>query len=135
DAKAVKANFDHIADPATKSRSAIGELGPYAGTKVLGSHTVQVVFKQPYAAFLDEMTQPAGMMSSPAAIKSGGANYGQHPVGSGPFMFKEWVQGKSVTIVRTPAYTWGRPAFRAGGPILDELTFRIRPDTGSRANA
>ena len=34
DANAVKANFEHIVDPATQSRSAIGALGPYKETVV-----------------------------------------------------------------------------------------------------
>jgi len=35
DANAVKATYDHVVDPATKSKSGLGALGPYKETKVL----------------------------------------------------------------------------------------------------
>src|SRR5215207_3598413 len=41
-AQAVKFSFDRIADPKTKSLSAIGQLGPYEGTDVVDDYTVKV---------------------------------------------------------------------------------------------
>lgn len=54
DAAAVKANFDRIADPATKSAQAASMLGGelYKGTEVVDPTTVKVTFAQPYAPFL-----------------------------------------------------------------------------------
>lgn len=135
-AQAIKVSYDHIVDPATKSRAAITALGPYDHTEVIDDYTAKVVFKAPNGAFLNNLTEPLFSPSSPAALQKYGADYGQHPVGTGPFVFKEWVADDHVTLVRNPAYAWPSPAVKVqGGPLLDELVFRIIPDSATRVNA
>ena len=56
-AEAVKASFDHVVDPATKSRSPLAMLGPYAGTTVVDDYTVEVNFKEPNAGFINTRWQ------------------------------------------------------------------------------
>jgi peptide/nickel transport system substrate-binding protein len=45
-------------------------------------------------------------------------------VGSGPYKFKEWKKGQSLTVVRNDNY-WGEK------PAIDEITYRFIPDTNS----
>jgi peptide/nickel transport system substrate-binding protein len=137
DAAAVKATFDHIVDPATKSRSAAGSLGPYKQTNVIDQYTAQVVFTAPNAAFLHEMTSVIFGMASPAALKKyGPTGFGSHPVGTGPFKFQEYVTQSHVTVVRNPGYKWGPAAFGTPGPAkLKNLSFNILLDTTTRYNA
>src|SRR5690606_33168466 len=54
DAAAVKANFDHVANPETKSQYAAALLGgdAYAGTEVVDDLTAVVTLNRPYAALL-----------------------------------------------------------------------------------
>jgi peptide/nickel transport system substrate-binding protein len=133
DANAVKVTFDHIVDPATKSKSAAGALGPYKETQVLDKYTAKVVFSQPNAAFMNEV---AGFsIVSPAALQKFGADFARNPVGTGPFKFKEYVVGQHVTVERNPDYNWGPSALRSGPPTLSEITFRILADPGTRFNA
>lgn len=137
DANAVKATFDHIVNPATKSRSAIGSLGPYQETKVIDQYTAQVVFSSPNAAFVHEMTTNLFNMVSPAAIKKyGHAGLAAHPVGTGPFSFQEYVTQDHMTVVANPKYKWGPTAFGpAGPPKLKKITYRILTDPTARFNA
>jgi len=51
------------------------------------------------------------------------------PVGNGAFIFKEWVRGSHITLVRNPDY------WQKGLPYVDELIFRIIPDAGAREAA
>lgn len=136
DAHAVKTTFDHIVDPATKSRSAAGALGPYKATRVVDKYTAQIVFSQPNAAFLEEMTGDTFGIISPAALAKYGANFGRHPIGTGPFMFKSWTEGQQVVLTANPTYKWG-PSILGGGrpPTLQQLTFRILPDHSAQFNA
>jgi ABC-type dipeptide/oligopeptide/nickel transport system permease component/ABC-type transport system substrate-binding protein len=46
------------------------------------------------------------------------------PVGTGPFRFREWRKGDSLTIERNPDY-WGAPA------RLGRVTFRLVPDAST----
>ncbi len=135
-AEAVKVSYDHIVDPNTKSRAAITALGPYDHTEIVDELTARVVFKEPNGAFLNNLASPLFSLSSPAALQTYGADYGLHPVGTGPFVFKEWVQNDHITVVRNPDYAWASAAVKTQGPpALDELTFRIIPDAATRVNA
>ena len=137
DASAVKANFDHVVDPATKSRSAIGSLGPYKETIVVDEYTAQVVFSAPNAAFERSMTTVLFGMQSPAAIEEyGAAEVAAHPTGTGPFKFVEYVNQDRVALESNPDYAWGPSIFGEAGPAtLETLTFKILLDTNARYNA
>ena len=47
-----------------------------------------------------------------------GAEFGRHPVGTGPFRFVHWVAGEAITLEANEAYYEGRP-------FLDRLHYRI----------
>jgi peptide/nickel transport system substrate-binding protein len=137
DATAVKATYDHIVDPATKSRSGLGALGPYKETKIIDPHTVQIVFSQPNASFLHQQAAGNFGIASPTALKRYGATgFGNHPVGSGPFVFGEYASGDHLTVTRNPDYRWGPAALGTTGPAaLESITFRIVADDSGRYNA
>ena len=52
-----------------------------------------------------------------------------HPIGTGPFMFKEWVRGDHITLARNPGY------WRKDLPYLDQVVLKIIPDPASRVLA
>jgi peptide/nickel transport system substrate-binding protein len=135
-AQAVKFNFDRIVNPKYKAGTALGNLGPYQATKVINPYKVQIIFKKPNASFENEVTtQPFGI-SSPTAIAKYGANYGTHPVGTGPFTFKQWQKGQSVQVVRNAKYNWGPTGIGNSGPAkIAGVTFRILSDNSAQANA
>jgi peptide/nickel transport system substrate-binding protein len=136
DANAVKATYDHIVDPATKSKSGLGALGPYKETRVLDPYTAQIVFSQPNASFLHQQAAGNFGIASPAALaKYGPTGFGSHPVGSGPFMFESYAPGSQLNLVKNPAYKWGPAALSAKPPLLDKLVFRIVTDDSGRYDA
>ena len=55
--------------------------------------------------------------------------YNLKPVGTGPFMFSEYFKGDHITMVKNPNY------WRKGLPYLDQIIFRIIPDTTARVLA
>ena len=81
DATAVKATYDHIVDPATKSKSGLGALGPYKETKILDPYTVQIVFTEPNAGFLHQQAAGNFGIASPTALKKYGATGLRQPPG------------------------------------------------------
>jgi peptide/nickel transport system substrate-binding protein len=135
-AAAVKVNLDRIANPATQSQKAVFLLGPYDHTEVVDEFTVKIYLKGPFAPLLDGLSQVYLGMASPTALAKWGKDYQLHQVGTGPFIFKEYVPQDHLTLVRNPDYKWG-PSIWAnrGAPYLDEITFRFYEDPATRALA
>ncbi len=125
DAASVKANFDRIANPATKSRTAVTLLGPYAGTTVVDAATVQVRFASPYAPFLSAVSTTNLGLQSPASFSSKCDTL----VGSGPFTLAGWQHGQAVTLRQNPKYGWAPKGAANQGPAhLSEVIYRFLPD-------
>jgi peptide/nickel transport system substrate-binding protein len=139
DAAAVKANFDHIVAPTTKSRYAASLLGPYAGTELLDQYTAKVDFSRPFAPFLQAASTAYLGFYSPKALTANADKLcagGPANVGSGPFIFKSYTKNQSVVLTRNPAYRWAPETARHDGPAyLDTLTFRILPEDSVRVGA
>lgn len=137
DATAVKATYDHVVDPATKSKSGLGALGPYKETRIIDPMTAQIVFSEPNASFLHQQAAGNFGIASPTALKKyGPTGFGNNPVGSGPFKFSKYVSGDRLTLVKNADYEWGPEVLGTSGPpALDELVFRIVADDNGRYNA
>jgi len=133
-ADAVKYSLDRVVNPATKSGSAASLLGPYAGSDVIDPATIKVNLKTPYAPLLDSMSQAFLSIVSPtAAAKYGVDQFGHNPVGSGAYIFKEWIAKDHLTITKNPNYNWASTVFQHQGPAyVDEITFKFIFDSSAR---
>src|SRR6267154_2709997 len=101
DATAVKATYDHIVDPATKSKSGLGALGPYKETKILDPYTVQIIFTEPNAGFMHQQAAGNFGIASPTALaKYGPTGFGNNPVGTGPFKFVSYAAGSQLALAK-----------------------------------
>lgn len=136
DATAVKATYDHVVDPATKSKSGLGALGPYKETRILDPYTVQIRFSEPNASFLHQQAAGNFGIASPTALKKyGPTGFGNHPVGTGPFKFVSYATGDQLSLAKNAAYKWGPAVLGTGPAKLDKLVFRIVTDDSGRYNA
>jgi peptide/nickel transport system substrate-binding protein len=91
-------------------------------------YTVKFTLNAPLAPFLANLAMDMFAISSPAAIEKHGENYGTPGagcVGTGPFIFKEWLEGDHITVVANEDY-WG------GRPTIDEIVWRVIPDDSAR---
>jgi len=90
-----------------------------------GKYIFQAFLPKPFAPFLASM----GMGMLPEHILKGkdinSSSFNQHPIGTGPFKFKEWISGDHVTLTRNEKYY-------GGSPLLSSLVFKIIPDENSR---
>lgn len=124
DAAAVKAHFDRIFDP-SKPNKVRGTFDMIKSVSVAGTHTVKFTLATPYAPFLAVLCDAGANICSPTAVRKWGKDYPFHPVGTGPFIFKEWVAGDHTTLVRNEKY-WGvKPGVR-------EVVFKPVPEPSAR---
>lgn|GEM_PF-721454 len=138
-AAAVKANFESSMNPDERPGFAYQALGGSSFTSVeaVDDSTVTVTFSAPHAAFLLYLSDGGTGIDSPTALEADGADYGTTAlVGSGPYIFKEWIADDHVTLEKNPDYTGGPATFGFTGPTpLDTLIFRDVPEATNRAQA
>ena len=136
DADAVKFSLDRVRDPATGSLSGPSFLGPIEKVEVVDRLTVKLQFSKPYPALLDGLETGYLAIVSPAAAKKFGKEFGQHPVGTGPYTFESWMRGQQVMLKRNPGYDWAPAHARHQGPAyLDQIIFRFIPEHQTRLAA
>ncbi|MCG5212785.1 ABC transporter substrate-binding protein [Streptosporangium soli] len=122
DAEVVKANLEaQKASPLTAT-----VFGPVKSVTVADPLTVKVSLSQAWVAFPNYLVSQVGMMV-PRASLADPKKASREPVGTGPFVFKEYTAGSRMVVARNPAY------WRTGLPYLDEIEFRILPDSQTRA--
>ncbi|AST00533.1 ABC transporter substrate-binding protein [Geobacillus thermocatenulatus] len=97
--------------------------------KALDKYTVQFVLKRPQAPFLKNLAMTPFAIASPEAVKKYGDKFGEHPVGTGPFVFKEWKRNERIVLEKNKDY-WEK-----GYPKLNQLIFVSIPDNSARLNA
>ena len=83
DAEACRANIARYTDPATGSIRK-SDFGPLQAVNVTGPLTFDLVLSSPYAPLPLVLTNRAGMMVSPTAVKALGADFATRAVGAGP---------------------------------------------------
>ena len=105
--------------------------------------TVELTLANPNSAFLVQLTLTPFGIQSPTALTEGQAANPDFSlntaaaggvgalVGTGPFVFEEWIPDSQVTLSKNPSY-WNAAA---GGPYLDGITFRPIADTTATLNA
>src|ERR1700753_370567 len=102
DAEAAKFSIErHINMPGSFRKS---ELASVDHVEVLDPLTIKLVLKNPYAPLIAQLTDRAGMMVSPKAVKAEGDKFGLHPVCAGPYKFVEGVQQDRMGFQRFTDY-------------------------------
>ncbi len=135
-AEAVKFNLDRIINPATKAANALALVQPYQSSNVIDEYTIKVNLSRPSEAFLANLSQSMLGIISPTAAKKYGEQFGQHPVGTGPFEFVSWEDNASIKLKRNDHYVWGPETVdNTKAPQLDGITFSIIPEEATRVGS
>jgi ABC-type transport system substrate-binding protein len=87
--------------------------------------TVKLILKRPYSPIMTALATEPWTITSPTNAEKWGAETYQHPVGTGPFKFVEWVKDDHITLAGNENY-WREP------PQLDQVVIRVIPDPSAR---
>jgi peptide/nickel transport system substrate-binding protein len=118
DAAAVAWNLDQFIQ--TKSAAADAWLS----VAVLDPYTVMLKLTEYKVTVLAAFDSYAGMIISPTAYKLNGAEWAKtHPVGTGPFILKNFVRDSVTEFVKNPNY------WEPGKPYMDGIKFVVISNT------
>lgn len=124
-AEAVKATFDRNLTLEGSGRKS--ELGPVESVEATDAKTVVVKLSKPFAPLTAALSDRAGAIMSPKAIKELGDKFATAPACVGAFKFKEHVPANSITLEKDPNY------YDADKVNFDTITYQILTDASIRA--
>lgn len=105
-----------------KASALVGQaLLPMVKATVVNNLTVKVTMDEPWVAFPAVLASQAGFMAAPAQLESKNAST-THPIGTGPFTFKQWTPNGSLTVTKNPNY------WRSGVAHVNEIVFHVLTD-------
>jgi peptide/nickel transport system substrate-binding protein len=102
------------------------ELAEVDNIQVVDPLTIRLNLKRPYSPLLSQLTDRAGMMMSPKALKEAGDKFGQKPVCAGPYKFVERLQQDRIVVEKFADY-WNKDQVH-----IDRITYLPIVDTTVR---
>ena len=99
-----------------------------ASASVTGPLSVTINMKTSWAPFPYYLAQAqTGYIAAPSMLNN--PNGTSHPIGTGPFVFSEWIPNSHMTATANPHY------WRKGYPYLNSITYKPIIDPNARVNA
>jgi peptide/nickel transport system substrate-binding protein len=112
-----KYSFERVLQPATRSPNTwvfdkilgaddfmAGKAPDVKGIEVRDEHTLRIELKEAFSPFLSLMTMTAAYVVPREEITKWGNDFSNHPVGTGPFVLKEWLPNKTIRFERRDDY-------------------------------
>jgi peptide/nickel transport system substrate-binding protein len=123
----VKFSLEKAANKATSGFA--GDYAALAKVEALDKYTVRLTFKSVIPSVLGILTNyHGGYIISKKAYEEKGDKFKFDPIGTGPFMLKEYIPKEKLVEARHPDFFRGKPA-------LDRIEFWFMPDASSREMA
>ena len=130
DAAAVKLSLDTV-----KANALTGAaLANIASVTVVSPTQLTITTTDPWASLPAILTTQVGFVAAPAQLKAEGAAASRQPIGSGPFIQKEWVPDNRWVGSKNTNY-WRTDSAGNKLPYLDGVEFRPIVDPQNRVNA
>ncbi len=95
----------------------------------IDDYTVKITTPEPNALFLSTVADNWAMIPPGYFQEVGQDGFNEHPMGTGPFIFVEWVKGDHITMKANPNY------WREGVPKIETVIFRPIPESATRVAA
>jgi peptide/nickel transport system substrate-binding protein len=119
-AKDVEFTYRKMIDPAVRTPYG-GDFERVKSLELLDDYTVKVTYKEPFAPGLSSW----GMSIVPQHILQkedlNNTKFSRHPLGTGPYKFREWINQEKIELVSNPDYFEKRP-------FIDRAVTRVIPD-------
>ena len=100
------------------------------GVEARGADTVVFHLREPFPPFLGLLATAYANVVAPEAVAHYGRDFRAHPVGSGPFKLKWWVEDVACVLHRNERY-WERDEAGRPLPYLDAVHIDFAADMGA----
>ena len=97
-----------------------------------GPLSVKVFLKKPWSQYPVTLAGSAKMMAPEMMAREDKGTV--FPIGTGPFVFQEWVQNETLRVTKNPDY-WRKDSNGESLPYLDEIEFRPVTDDDTKQQA
>ncbi|HEY4200634.1 MAG TPA: ABC transporter substrate-binding protein [Devosiaceae bacterium] len=115
--------MNRIMDP-KNSYGLLARIGQISGAKVVDKYTVDLTTKTVFPTFVRGLSDIL-IEAKHYYEKVGAEEAGNHPLGTGPFIYGNYVPGDRYELTPNPDY-WG------GAPKVDKLVIRQIPEAATR---
>ncbi len=137
--------FNEWRDKLTKGEATYDT--PIEGLQAPDDHTLIVTLTKPYYQLDYVLTMPYAAVVPKEAVDKYGAEFMNHPLGTGPFTFESWIRGNKVVLKKNPTWhgenypTEGEAGDKEKGfladagkplPFVDALVFHEVPEDQPR---
>ncbi|OPY70486.1 MAG: Oligopeptide-binding protein AppA precursor [Syntrophorhabdaceae bacterium PtaU1.Bin034] len=122
-ARDVLFTYQATVDPKTPTAYA-GDFQQVKRAEIIDDYTFRVTYDKPFAPALPSWGSailPSHLLKGKDITKSALA---RHPIGTGPYKFKEWIPGDRIVLTANDDYFEGRP-------YISRRVFRVIPDSAT----
>ncbi|MDQ3292383.1 MAG: ABC transporter substrate-binding protein [Bacteroidota bacterium] len=88
--------------------------------KALNDSTLLIYLKEPFIPFLGILSMPYAFVVPKEGVTKFDKDFRNHPIGTGPFLFKSWDEGNAIIFHKNPNY-WKRDNQGKSLPYLDAV--------------
>lgn len=112
-----KYSFQRVLDPATRSSSTWvfdkvlgarefmkGQAGEVKGIRAVDDYTLEIRLSRPFSPFLSLLTMTPAYVVPREAVEERGPDFSSLPVGTGPFVLKEWLPNQHLIFEKREDY-------------------------------
>jgi len=102
-----------------------GKAEEIEGFKAVDDYTVEITLGKADSSFLMAMSMPFTSVVPKEWVEKWGKKFNRNPLGTGMYVFEEWVPGQSITMTRNPDY------WEEGKPYIDTMDFTFSANTST----
>lgn len=102
----------------------VGEIDPEK-IEVIDDYTIRIGTYKPFSPMIACLAHPSTSILNEKAVNEAGENYGQDPVGTGPYKLVKWNKGDSIEFTRFDDYHGEKAKIK-------DLVYRVLPEPENR---
>lgn len=130
-AEDVAYSLKRLADPENKSPIR-NKVGPIKDVVVVDDYTIDYVLSAPFSDTLYQLSLPFTSIVDRHAVEKLGKNFGTQGFnGTGPYCWGGWSPRQQLVLNKNPHYNWGPPLYQNPAPQIDQIIWKVVPESNT----